>query len=90
VRYFVYFDAYGQARNWVSEPELAQGFGNDPEVFRRTAAQGDRAGEMGTASGTVGVLNFESEKELLEYLQSLGEEIEGFFNCASDSRPYNF
>ena len=90
MKYFVYFDAYGQARKWVSEQELVQGYGNDTEVFRQTATQGERAGEMGTASGTIGVLNFESEDQLREYLQSLGDEIEGFFNCASDSRPYNF
>ena len=90
MKFFVYFDAYGQARKWLDEKELARQFGNDPEMFRRAAAQGERLGEMGTASGTVGVLNFGSEMELQEYLQSLGEEIEGFFNCVSDSRPYNF
>ena len=49
------------------------------EVFRQTATQGERVGEMGTASGTVGVLNFgKRERNFEEYLQSLGEEIEGF------------
>jgi hypothetical protein len=94
MKYFVYFDAYGQARKWLSEEDLARRFGGDPGVFQKAAAQeeGERAGagEIAAASGNVSVLNFESEEQLREYLQSLGDEIEGFFNCAADSRPYNF
>jgi dsRNA-specific ribonuclease len=38
----------------------------------------------------VGTLTFESEVELNEYLESLGDVVTGFFECESDSRPYNF
>jgi hypothetical protein len=38
----------------------------------------------------VGILSFETEKELAEYFEKTGEEIIGFFECREDSRPYNF
>ena len=31
-----------------------------------------------------------SEKELTDYLESLGDEIAGFYKADADSRPYNF
>jgi len=31
-----------------------------------------------------------SEKELTDYLDSLGDEITGFYKTDADSRPYNF
>jgi len=38
----------------------------------------------------VGILNFETEKELMEYFEKTGEEIIGFYECREESRPYNF
>ena len=40
--------------------------------------------------GHVGTLCFDTEKDLIDYLSELGEEIEGFYGCRSESRPYNF
>lgn len=39
--------------------------------------------------GHVGVLIFDTEKDLQAYVDD-GEEIAGFYECRSDSRPYNF
>jgi len=41
-------------------------------------------------SGHVGTLTFDNEEDLQDYLAGLGEEIEGFYDCQSESRPYNF
>ncbi len=62
-------------RNWYS---------NDPE--RLLEAMSEQQG----ANGHVGILSFETEKELTEYFEKTGEEIMGFFECREDSRPYNF
>jgi len=42
------------------------------------------------ANGSVGILSFETEKELMEYFEKTGEEIIGFYECREESRPYNF
>ena len=41
-------------------------------------------------TGHVITLRFDSENELNDYLESLGDEITGFYECQSESRPYNF
>ena len=41
-------------------------------------------------TGHVSTLRFDSENELNDYLESLGDEITGFYECQSESRPYNF
>jgi hypothetical protein len=46
--------------------------------------------DEGHLTGHVGTLSFQSEKELTDYLETLGDEISGFYNADSDSRPYNF
>jgi hypothetical protein len=45
---------------------------------------------MAHRTGHVGTLAFDNEKDLNDYLAELGEEIEGFYGCRSESRPYNF
>ena len=52
-----------------------------------------RSGSKPTAgyiTGHVGTLNFNSDRELKDYLESLGDEIAGFYEADADSRPYNF
>ena len=44
----------------------------------------------GHISGHVGTLSFDNDEELNDYLESLGDEISGFYKADSDSRPYNF
>jgi hypothetical protein len=85
MRYYVYFDKYRHPAKAITEKELAEKYDNDPVEFQKAMSD---AGADATA-GHVGVLNFESEKELQAYLDE-GEEISGFYECRADSRPYNF
>ena len=89
MRYYVYFDKYRHPSGAINGKELAEKYDNDPSKFRKamSGAASDATAEQ--AVGHVGVLNFESEKELREYLDA-GEEIAGFYECREDSRPYNF
>jgi len=90
MKFFVYFDAYGHARQLISQQQLAQRYGNDPDKFLQAACRTQPDAAMGHASGHVGTLSFASEAELKDYLQSLGDEITGFYSGDGDSRPYNF
>ncbi|MCX5877550.1 MAG: hypothetical protein NTY44_00350 [Deltaproteobacteria bacterium] len=84
MKYYVYFDRYRRPKKAVSEKELVEQYSNDPE--RLLESMGGQQG----ANGHVGILSFETEKELTEYFEKTGEEIIGFFECREDSRPYNF
>jgi hypothetical protein len=85
MKYYVYFDPYGHARLAIGEKELAEKYRNDPDKFLN-----DMCRHFDHASGHVGTLCFDNENELDDYLNSLGDEITGFYGCRSDSRPYNF
>ena len=90
MRFYVYYDSYGNARKAVTHEELAGNYNGDPDEFlQRTRDESPDAG-MPHATAHVGTLRFETEKELQEFLDSLGEEIEGFYTGDSDNRPYNF
>jgi len=90
MKYYVYFDAYGYARRAISEDQLAGEYQNDPDRFLEAMCRlGPNPGK-GHITGHVGILNFNSEKELKDYLESMGDEITGFYNADADSRPYNF
>ena len=84
MKYFVYFDRYRRPRKAISEKDLVEKYDNDPERFLQSM------GEEHGANGQVGILSFETEKELVEYFEKTGEEIIGFFECREESRPYNF
>ena len=90
MKYFVYFDAYGHARQIASEQELALKYHNDPQEFLRAMCGSLSTGKESHTTGHVGTLKFDSKEELEDYLESLGEEITGFYGCRSESRPYNF
>ena len=90
MKYYVYFDAYGHARQVVTENELAERFQNETNKFLKEMCRSQAVEGQGHISGHVGTLSFENEKELKDYLEGLGEEIEGFYVCRSESRPYNF
>jgi hypothetical protein len=90
LRYYVYFDAYGHPRRAVNAAQLAAEYADDPEVFRRSACNAPQGAGPQFVSGHVGVLAFGDEAELGRYLESLGEEIAGFYDGIGDSRPYNF
>ena len=90
MKYFVYFDAYGHARQIANEQELAQKYHNDPQEFLRAMSGSLSTKKNNHTTGHVGTLKFDSKEELKDYLESLGEEITGFYGCRSESRPYNF
>jgi hypothetical protein len=90
MKYYVYFDAYGHARQAVSEKELAENYRNDPDRFLRAMCRLGPHTDKSHISGHVGTLSFRNEEELNNYLESLGDEISGFYKADADSRPYNF
>lgn len=90
MKFYVYFDAYGNANRIITAKELAEKFNNEPHQFLRVMCQGHPEPFEGHTSGHVGTLSFDTEDELKEYLEGLGDEITGFYGCRSDSRPYNF
>ena len=90
MKYYVYFDAYGHARQVITERELAEKYHNEPNEFLLDMSRVKSNAIRGHVSGHVGTLSFDSEKDLKDYLAGLGEEIEGFYGCRSESRPYNF
>jgi hypothetical protein len=90
MRYYVYFDAYGHPRHAINDEELVEKYDNDPDEFLRAMCNSAPDAETGPATGHVGTLVFDNENELNDYLQSLGDELTGFYGCRSESRPYNF
>lgn len=50
----------------------------------------ERGSNSGNTTGHVGALTLDSEKEFKDFFDSPGDEIEGFFCCRFESRPYNF
>ena len=90
MKYYVYFDAYGHARQIVTEQQLAERFHNEPGEFLSAMCRGQTDAAKGHTTGHVGTLSFDNEKDLNDYIADLGEEIEGFYGCRSESRPYNF
>ena len=90
MKYYIYFDAYGHARQAVSEKELAENYQNEPDRFLKAMCRLGSDPDEGHISGHVGILSFDNDEELKDYLESLGDEIAGFYKAESDSRPYNF
>jgi hypothetical protein len=90
IRYYVYFDAYGHPRGAVSAQELRERFENDPEAFRRSASRIPQDASAHFSVGHVGVLTFGDAQELKCFLDSMGDEIAGFYDGLGESRPYNF
>jgi len=90
MKYFVYFDGYGHARSVIDEKDLMRKYGGDPEQFLRAMSDSESDADTREVTGHVGTLSFDNELELKEYLESCGDVVTGFFECESDSRPYNF
>ncbi len=90
MRCYVYFDGYGHLRQAIDEQELAEKYDNDPEEFLKAMHNLGTSARAEQATGHVSTLVFADEKEFNDYLESLGEEISGFYECRSESRPYNF
>lgn len=88
--YYVYFDRYRRPGRAIRERELREKYDSDPDAFLKAMEAPEQEGGGQKALGHVGLLRFESEGELREFLENTGEEIIGFYECRSDSRPYNF
>jgi len=87
--YYVYFDGYGHPKKAITKEELTEQYQDDPHEFLKAMGNPERQGPQ-HATGHVGILRFNTHAELEEFLNSLGDEITGFYGCLSDSRPYNF
>jgi hypothetical protein len=90
VLYYVYFDRYRRPRRAITEKNLTERYGNDAERFLQAMEPPDMDAGEAHPLGHVGILHFEDEKELKDFLEATGEEIIGFYECHSESRPYNF
>ena len=90
MKYFVYFDPYGHARSVIDENELAEKYENDPDKFLNAMCRLQPEAPKDHTHGHVGTLRFDSAKDLNDYLESLGDEISGFYKGGAESRPYNF
>ncbi len=90
MKYFVYFDSYGHARQVIDERELDRRYGGDPDAYLAAVGAALNGSVSHRTGGHVGTLRFDTEEELEAYLESLGDEITGFYGCRSESRPYNF
>ncbi len=90
MKFYVYFDAYGHAKQIITEQQLAETFHSETNEFLVAMCQGQPDAAGTHCSGHVGTLTFDNEEDLQDYLAELGEEIEGFYDCRSESRPYNF
>ena len=90
MQYFVYYDGYGHVRQVISADDLDERFAGDPERFLASCLEPRSGAAAPGPSGHVGTLVFDTAEELQEFLERLGDEVEGFFCCRSESRPYNF
>ncbi len=90
MRYYIYFDGYGHLRQAIGEKELAEKYNNDPDEFLRAMHNLGPSATVEHATGHVNTLVFADEDELNDYLELLSDEITGFYECRSESRPYNF
>jgi hypothetical protein len=90
VVYYVYFDRYRRPRRAITDKELAERYENDVHRFLQAMEPPDIDAGEAPPLGHVGILRFENENELKDFLEATGEEIIGFYECHSESRPYNF
>jgi len=90
MRYYIYFDRYGHLGQAIGEKELPEKYNNDPDEFLRAMHNLAPSTTAGHATGHINTLVFADENELNDYLESLSDEITGFYECRSESRPYNF
>lgn len=88
--YYIYFNGYGQPKKAISSDDLMIQFENDQNKFMAYMIDQEQKDDDQYVYGHVGMLRCADEKELYEYLMSLGDEIEGLYEGHMDARPYNF
>lgn len=89
MKYYIYFDGYGNFIKAITEEELKDLYKGDIELFIKDMSDA-KLKKSRFQTGHVAVGEFNNLQELQEFLDTLGDEVEGFFCCNSDSRPYNF
>ena len=90
MKYYVFFDSYGDVKAVSNEKELVEKYQGTPDVFFQTTCESLSDSDRQRSTGHVGTLTFDRESEFRDYLVSLTDEVEGFFECEAGSRPYNF
>ena len=88
--FYVYFDSYGHARSVLNREQLENVYQGDPDAFLRAMNAREQEAGASHTTGHVGTLRFDTPEALQEYLNSLGDEITGFYEGDADNRPYNF
>lgn len=84
MKFFVYFDAYGNMQCITSAEELAEQFGNNPDELLRFM------NDQIHSAGQVGVFSYETEAELREFLKTQSDVVSEFYESTSECRSYNF
>ncbi len=83
MKYYVYYDGYGNAKKAIGEEDLVALYGNDPDSFLKEML-GSRAGEGALGGkGHVSVVYFETEQERDEYLETFVDKISSYGGCRS-------
>lgn len=83
MKYYVYYDGYGHAKKAIGEEELAERCGNNPDTFLKEMLGGGAGeGDLG-GKGYISTVNFESDQERVEYLETLSEKISSYGGCRS-------
>jgi hypothetical protein len=89
MKYYLYFDGYGNLIKAIPEDELNRRYAGNPDLFREEMAR--RLSERSRfQTGHMVTYTFNDHKDFQDFIDSLGDEVEGFYCCRSDSRPYNF
>ena len=83
MKYFVYYDGYGNAKKAVGEAELAESYGSNSGAFLKAMLGSQGAQREVGGRGYVSVVNFDTEQERDEYLENLGEQISSYGGCRS-------
>ena len=62
MKYYVYFDAYGNALKAIDEVDLQAEYEGDPEKYFEAMCLNSSNAETERATGHVGTLNFKNKK----------------------------
>jgi len=68
MKFYVYFDAYGHAKQIITEQQLAETFHSETNEFLVAMCQGQPNAAGTHCSGHVGTLTFDNEEDLQDYL----------------------
>ncbi|RPI73610.1 MAG: hypothetical protein EHM45_20580 [Desulfobacteraceae bacterium] len=84
MKFFVYFDAYGNMQRIASAKELEEQFDNSTDALLRFM------NDQAHSAGQIGVFSYETEEELREFLKTQADVVSEFYESTSECRSYNF